>query len=192
MIFDIKMGSLSYNGNIEKPTIITFNNWLNEVKTQAWYNNYDFWLVGNFARHLGGDALHEDTWDIDILMLKKDENPINAAEVEEALLYCTNKGFEYEIFIDIYLKDIPNTKFFNMDENFGINADPYKMEFCDAYSVADQFIRDGVVLTEFPVQEQIGNIFRRKERVIPLFLWRKWQEMNESGKYIGNIHLNTL
>ena len=77
-MFYYRKGDLSTNNPWNYPTIKVFEKWLDEWSIIPGVDNYDLYMTGGFAQkyYFSNESLL-DTWDIDILLIKKPNTNIN-------------------------------------------------------------------------------------------------------------------
>ena len=188
--FKIEIGSaLSYEGEINNPTPKAFLGWLNTFRGNVWFADYDFIIVGNFAAILDGQNLPSDTWDIDIIILRKEAADLD--EIKTIISYGISLGFEHKIFVDMYYKEVD--ELFDLDENFIENYSTYASEYCYAYGLGEQIYVDDEQASEYKnIEQDASGLWKRHERIVPWNVWTKYNKMPEEIPYLANINLKDL
>ena len=86
-MFYYRKGDLVTTNSWNKPTIKVFNKWLDEWSKIPGVDNYNLYLTGGFAQiyYFSDELSLLNTWDIDIMLLKKSNTNIDYFELKNIL-----------------------------------------------------------------------------------------------------------
>lgn len=82
-----KIGNIKVDKKIYMPNLERFNKWLEIVETKEWFNEFEFYITGSFINHIKETKHMWPTWDVDIVLTKK-EGQIDHQLIKKILLEC--------------------------------------------------------------------------------------------------------
>ena len=96
-MFYYQKGNIGTSTPWHRPSIDSFNNWLNVWRNSPGLKNYDVFLVGGFCQHycLGKEIA---TWDVDIILMGEVKNK---PHLKNILNQAVKLGFDNRLLIDI-------------------------------------------------------------------------------------------
>ena len=100
-MFYYRKGDLSTNNPWNYPTIKVFEKWLDEWSIIPGVDNYDLYMTGGFAQkyYFSNESLL-DTWDIDIMLLKKPNTNIDYFELKNILDEADKIAWKNSLLVD--------------------------------------------------------------------------------------------
>ena len=100
-MFYYRKGDLSTNNPWNYPTIKVFEKWLDEWLIIPGVDNYDLYMTGGFAQkyYFSNESLL-DTWDIDIMLLKKPNTNIDYFELKNILDEADKIAWKNSLLVD--------------------------------------------------------------------------------------------
>ena len=100
-MFYYRKGDLSTNNPWNYPTIKVFEKWLDEWSIIPGVDNYDLYITGGFAQkyYFSNESLL-DTWDIDIMLLKKPNTNIDYFELKNILDEADKIAWKNSLLVD--------------------------------------------------------------------------------------------
>jgi hypothetical protein len=100
--FYCKAGDVETRTPWHRPTLEIVKEWFKEFSKTKGFENYEVYLVGNFAEiTFGGSTL--DTWDVDVVLVA--DKIKDNSELKELMDSAIRIGFENRLLIDIYYND---------------------------------------------------------------------------------------
>ena len=71
-----------------KPTLELFLMWLNKVKEYEYFDKFNYYLFGGFI------SWPKKTWDVDILITKKDNQKVKLHQLDDLMFYMWNYAYD--------------------------------------------------------------------------------------------------
>ena len=100
-MFYYRKGDLSTNNPWNYPTIKVFEKWLDEWSIIPGVDNYDLYMTGGFAqKYYFSNENILDTWDIDIMLLKKPNTNIDNFELKNILDEADKIAWKNSLLVD--------------------------------------------------------------------------------------------
>jgi hypothetical protein len=102
MDFYCKVGDIETNTPWLRPNLDTVKIWFADLLRTPGIENYDIWLVGNFAEITFGES-NLDTWDVDVVITC--DKLKDYSELKMVMDDCIRLGFKHRLLIDVFYND---------------------------------------------------------------------------------------
>lgn len=166
-------GTATTSTEWERPNLIRLGQWWNDMLLHPDLNNYEFYLVGNFAEKIFGISQLE-TWDVDVVVLGELDN---ISGLRRLLNDATQLGFNHKLLMDISWQN----ELWSIDE---WKSPCFKIRPSTVFTKRINH-KEMVHIFEYDSSIPIEDDFVLGEYTQPHKAWKKYNQRYLEGHYIG-------